>query len=102
MMFERDDLYFGPNPSSQCASHGKAETHIVRRDGNGAVWRCSGCGREGYWTKSWSYWGNDECKRCWGTVVDFVVCSDKCKKPARKRFKEGTLHNPISSDNVGP
>lgn len=82
--------------------HDVASDHIVRKDGNGTVWRCAGCGKEGYWTKSWSYWGNDECKQCWRAVIDFVVCSDGCKKAARKRFKDGTLHNPILPDRIAP
>lgn len=44
-------------------------------------WRCSNCGYEGVWNNNWSYFGALSCRKCGcEPAIEFVVCSDKCRR----------------------
>ncbi len=49
------------------------------------LWRCSGCSTEGPWSKSWTYYGNMECKHCGYAHMDWVACSAECAKKRPRR-----------------
>lgn len=49
--------------------------HITGRTPQGrAIWRCSSCGAEAAWATGWKYYGNVECKHCWQTDIERVLC----------------------------
>src|SRR5688572_30021962 len=46
----------------------------------GAKWKCSGCGRVGAWSHSWSYFGCLSCRKCRSEpAIEFVACSQACR-----------------------
>lgn len=61
-------------------SHKTQVDHVVNFDDIPRIWRCSHCGKTDYWSDSWTYYGNIECKICWATRIDFVACSETCLK----------------------
>jgi hypothetical protein len=56
----------------------KSTNDFSRQTPDGRIWKCSGCGKEGFWDDNWSYYGSIECKKCWAPDIDWVACSDRC------------------------
>lgn len=42
------------------------------------IWICSNCAKRASWSKSWGYYGNWECRKCWAQQIDWVACSTEC------------------------
>ena len=56
----------------------------------GGHWVCSGCGKVGAWTDSWSYFGAIGCTKCkQEPVIEYVACSEACI--ARHRDEKSDL-----------
>ena len=60
----------------QCA-HKTLHDHATQ-SGERKIWCCSNCGWTSWWSDSWGYFGNLECKHCWTAQVDVVWCSEEC------------------------
>ena len=43
-----------------------------------SVWVCSACGKDGFWSDSWAYWGSIECAKCGFAAMESVACSTAC------------------------
>lgn len=44
------------------------------------LWCCDACGKREKWGDGWSYFGNLECKECGYPTMDFVACSERCRR----------------------
>jgi hypothetical protein len=53
--------------------------HTERSDA-ALIWCCSACGLTSWWGDTWGYLGNMECRDCQTAQVDFVWCSEECRK----------------------
>lgn len=63
--------------------------HDFKVDG---LWRCSGCGRVEAWGPEWSYFGQLFCKKCHSEpAVEFVACSDACRRRFDPEHREVSL-----------
>lgn len=51
------------------------------------VWTCSHCKTRAPWDDTWGYYGNHECLTCQTAQIDFVWCSEACRKALAEKHK---------------
>ena len=51
-----------------------------RKTSEGRIWKCSVCGKEGFWNKKWAWYGKIECSECFEEIIKHVTCSKECKE----------------------
>jgi len=65
-------------------SHGVTEDHMRRDKENNRIWTCSNCGNKSVWTKSHTQLSAIECRNCERLIIEWVSCSEKCRKALSK------------------
>lgn len=69
-----------------CA-HKNFTDHSTRAADKSLIWTCSHCDSRKKWGPDHGYYGNHECLHCQTAQIDFVWCSEACRKALAEKHR---------------